>query len=58
MRNFEKWIKDNGLKKGFVADKLDIGREYLWYILTGRATPSKELRDKIHTLTKGEVDVR
>ncbi len=58
MENFEKWIKDNGLKKGFVADKLNIGREYLWYILTGRATASPELRGKIYTLTNGEVDVR
>ncbi len=52
---FEKWIKDNGLKKGFVADKLGIGREYLWYILTGRAKPSAALMGKISELTGGDV---
>lgn len=45
-------IQASGLKQKFIAKKIGITRNYLWYILKGKRNPSPEVIERLLTLIK------
>jgi hypothetical protein len=52
---FNDWIELNMLRKIKLAERLEISKTYLYYIVDGKRRPGKELMEKIQVLTKGKV---
>lgn len=50
MTNLKNDIKESGLLKGFIADKVDISSAHLSMMLSGKATMPEHIRNKITSL--------
>jgi len=53
--NLKDFIRTNGLKQIFIADKLGISSCHLSLIMNGNTAPSKNLAIRIEHLTRGIV---
>jgi transcriptional regulator with XRE-family HTH domain len=52
VQKLNKYIKDNGLKKSFVAQKVGVSSVFLSQIINGHVSPSRDLEDRIRELVK------
>lgn len=52
------YVRENGLKYSFLAEKLGLTREYLYKIQTGERRPSLEVAIMIEDFTGGKVKPR
>lgn len=50
MEKLKEKIKKSGLKKSFIAEKIDIGASHLIMMLNGNATMPEDVRNKINEL--------
>lgn len=46
-KRFQKWLIDNDLAMGTVADKLDISYVYLYTVINGQRAVTKKLEKKL-----------
>ena len=52
VQKLNKYIKENGLKKSYVAEKVGVSSVFLSQVINGHVSPSKELEEKIRAFVQ------